>query len=63
MELTEARLWRPWVAGEMVVGYVTQYAENNFTFATMRDAGHMVPRYKPKAAFEMFSNFFHKQPF
>ena len=49
--------WRPWTApGTMpVTGYVTTYnvsatepmARAGLTFATVRDAGHMVPRYKP----------------
>ena len=30
-----------------VSGYASTFAPN-FTFATVRDAGHMSPRYKPK---------------
>ena len=40
-----------------VTGYVTAYnvstdpsVRAGLTFATVRDAGHMVPRYKPKQA-------------
>ena len=47
---------------QQVAGYTMSYKENNFTFVTMRDAGHMVPRYKPKAGYEMFSKFFAKTP-
>jgi serine carboxypeptidase-like clade 1 len=50
--------WRPWTApGTMAVtGYVTEYnvtrgasppVRAGLTFATVRDSGHMVPRYKP----------------
>jgi carboxypeptidase C (cathepsin A) len=45
-----------------VTGYVTQYnvsadptVRAGLTFATIRDAGHMVPRYKPKQAQHMMS--------
>lgn len=36
--------WRPWQAPNTmpVTGYVVTYTTNNFTFATLRDAGHMV---------------------
>ena len=33
-------------------GYATRYA-NDFDFLTIRGAGHMVPEYKPEAAFVM----------
>lgn len=49
--------WQPWnVNGnpdQYVGGYVIQYA-NNFTFATVRGAGHMVPETRPEAALAMF---------
>ena len=32
-------------------GYVTRY-EGDFDFLTIRGSGHMVPEYKPEAAFE-----------
>ena len=48
--------WRPWTVGtsSKVAGYVTKFAKN-FTFATVRDAGHMVPRYKGKEALAMIT--------
>eukprot|EP00037_Helgoeca_nana_P014868 m.139059 g.139059 ORF g.139059 m.139059 type:complete len:506 (-) comp22749_c0_seq2:1537-3054(-) len=63
LELATIESWRPWRAdgphdAGMVAGYVTVY-ENNFTFATIRDAGHMSPRYKPTQAFRMISQFLH----
>jgi hypothetical protein len=46
--------WRPWtVDGQALMGgYVTTYAGggpqgHNFTFLTVRGAGHMVPQFKP----------------
>eukprot|EP00040_Diaphanoeca_grandis_P039304 m.258713 g.258713 ORF g.258713 m.258713 type:complete len:511 (-) comp36943_c0_seq1:277-1809(-) len=53
--------WQPWTApgphdNNMVAGYNTVF-ENNFTFVTIRDAGHMAPRYKPTQALYMFKKF------
>ena len=52
-----ARPWRPWAlsTGE-VAGSVVAY-ERNFTFATVRNAGHMVPTYKPDAALALLRRF------
>ena len=51
--------WRPWTApGTMpVTGYVTKYAKNGFTFVTIRDAGHMSPRNKPRELLYMIKSF------
>eukprot|EP01062_Namystynia_karyoxenos_P063870 TRINITY_DN5666_c0_g1_i1.p2 TRINITY_DN5666_c0_g1~~TRINITY_DN5666_c0_g1_i1.p2 ORF type:complete len:503 (+),score=127.94 TRINITY_DN5666_c0_g1_i1:78-1586(+) len=56
--------WHPWQAeGTIPVsGYATVYGINNFTFATIRDAGHMVPRYKPKQMLHLFTHFLNNQP-
>ena len=58
--------WRPWTApGTMpVTGYVTTYSTDGggFTFATLRDAGHMVPRYKPQQALYMMTQWLSSQP-
>lgn len=59
MNYTVNTPWQSWnVDGEegaYVGGYVIQYA-NNFTFATVRGAGHMVPETRPEAALRMFKN-------
>eukprot|EP00756_Hemistasia_phaeocysticola_P038019 Hpha_TRINITY_DN16733_c1_g2::TRINITY_DN16733_c1_g2_i14::g.80351::m.80351/K16296/SCPL-I; serine carboxypeptidase-like clade I len=61
--VTEKEAWRPWYATESVpAGYVTSYnvansTANDFRFVTIRLAGHMVPTYRPKAAFAFFSRF------
>jgi len=39
-----------------VGGYVVQYNANDFTYATVKGAGHMVPQYQPAAAYQMFTN-------
>ena len=46
--------WRPWMDSEgQVGGYRVKY--NGLTFATVRDAGHMVPYTQPGRAFDLFS--------
>jgi len=49
--------WRPWLDyGEQVGGFVEVH--NGFTFATVRNAGHMVPFYQPERGWIMYSSFF-----
>lgn len=48
--------WRPWYVSNQVAGYVTEY-ENDFTFITIKGAGHMVPQYQPEFAYAFFSRF------
>ena len=33
-------------------GYVTRYASARFDYLTIRGSGHMVPQFKPVAAYE-----------
>ena len=67
--------WRPWTVDDRVAGYVRVYdaasreqeegeqeQNNTFTFATVRDAGHMVPRYKPNEALHLFRHFLNNLP-
>ena len=53
--LEETSAWRPWTLDSCarMGGYVTSY-EGDFSFLTIRGAGHMTPTYKPEASFEMF---------
>lgn len=37
-------------------GYVTSY-KGDFSFATIRGSGHMVPEYKPEAGFVLIKTF------
>ena len=51
----------------MPAGYATTYnvtgAPHDFSFVTIRLAGHMVPTFQPAAAFSFFSRYMAKQPF
>ncbi|CAM0951735.1 unnamed protein product [Alopecurus aequalis] len=48
--------WRPWTAKKEVGGYVQQYA-GEFTFLSVRGAGHMVPSFQAERALIMLSSF------
>ena len=55
--------WQPWPNPASVAGYVTQYVTahgTNFTFMTFKGAGHMVPMYKPRQAFDWLQRFIFK---
>jgi len=66
--------WRPWQSGtnenmtkrDVTAGYVTTYSAgeaHNFTFLTVKGAGHMVPEFKPVAALQMLQAFFNNERF
>jgi carboxypeptidase C (cathepsin A) len=55
--------WHAWTINDQVAGYATTYQLNNFTFATVKGAGHMVPQYKPIQALDMLRRFLTQQPF
>ena len=50
--LKETEEWRPWTidSKSRMGGYVTRY-EGDFDFLTIRGSGHMVPQFKPAAAY------------
>ena len=55
-----AQPWHPWLVDKQVGGYVTVYTHttgHDFTFATVYNAGHMVPEDKPKEALALFKRF------
>jgi hypothetical protein len=68
LELPTATPWHPWSGGpgSFISGYTTVYSGpgigSNFTFTTVRDAGHMAPRYKPSETLHMITQFLSKQP-
>uniref|UniRef100_A0A7S2TRU3 Carboxypeptidase n=1 Tax=Lotharella oceanica TaxID=641309 RepID=A0A7S2TRU3_9EUKA len=52
--------WKPWTVSGQVAGYRTVYqggVNNTFTFTTIRNAGHMVPRHQPRQALHMIKSF------
>jgi len=57
--------WHPWYSASadpgsssrVVAGYAITYGLNNFTFVTVKGAGHEVPRYKPRFALSFISKF------
>lgn len=65
--------WRPWLAGtpqnasaSVSAGYVTTYAAkpgHNFTFLTIKGAGHMVPQFQPVRGLQFIDRFFKNEPF
>jgi len=57
--------WRQWEVNSQVAGYVTTYDAHpsQFSFLTVKGAGHMVPQYKPVQAFAMFQRFINNTPF
>jgi len=67
--VTETQAWRPWYAtgSGIPAGYVTSYSVANstqdFAFLTIRLAGHMVPTFRPDAAFSFFSKYLSGEPY
>ncbi|PKI62966.1 hypothetical protein CRG98_016605 [Punica granatum] len=61
MNLTVKTAWHPWyMAGE--VGGYTQVYKGDFTFATVRAAGHQVPSYEPQRALSLMTHFLSGTP-
>jgi len=62
--LTETSAWTPWYHSNKVTpaGYSTSYtapgSNLDFTFKTIRLAGHMAPTIQPEASLQMISDFF-----
>ncbi|KAF8015378.1 hypothetical protein BT93_H1014 [Corymbia citriodora subsp. variegata] len=53
--------WRPWMTNDQVAGYLQGY-DNNFTFLTIKGAGHTVPQTKPREALEFYSRWLDGKP-
>lgn len=61
--LKEESAWAPWFTSNKAspAGYVTKYSVPgstfDFSFLTVRLAGHMVPQFQPEAGLKLFSSF------
>ncbi|PNX94356.1 serine carboxypeptidase [Trifolium pratense] len=53
--------WRPWFVNGQVGGYTRTYS-NQMTFATVKGAGHIAPKYTPEQCFAMFTKWISKLP-
>ncbi|CAN6480458.1 unnamed protein product [Victoria cruziana] len=53
LNFTIVEHWRPWFVENQVAGYTKTYAPN-VTYATVKDAGHTAPEYRPKECYHMF---------
>lgn len=53
--------WKPWYSGTgQVGGYRVVY--DRLTFASVRNAGHMVPYVQPERAFQLLSDYLGVRP-
>jgi len=61
--LDEQVPWTPWFVtdGAAPAGYITRYSaggsKTDFSFATVRLAGHMVPQFQPEAGLQLLTDF------
>ncbi|KAI0511851.1 hypothetical protein KFK09_012485 [Dendrobium nobile] len=60
LNLTVQIPWYPWYTGRQVGGWTEVY--EGLTFATVRGAGHEVPMFKPRRAFQLFKSFLAGKP-
>lgn len=66
MNYSESTPWTSWKSVDQVAGYFVGYntsGGNNFAFATVKGAGHMVPQYRPPQAWTLFNSFVSGQTF
>ena len=56
-------IWRPWTidGGAQMGGYTQSYEDGKLVYATVRAAGHEVPRFQPSKAFALIQHFFNDE--
>ncbi|PIN01835.1 Serine carboxypeptidases (lysosomal cathepsin A) [Handroanthus impetiginosus] len=52
--------WRPWKSNGQIAGFIQEYS-NDFTFLTVKGAGHTVPEYKPRESLDFFSRWLERK--
>ena len=61
---TETQSWRPWYVNadgrQWTAGFATRWGAN-FTYVTIKHAGHMVPAFEPEAAIAFYTAFLKHQ--
>lgn len=64
LQLNKTEKWHAWTLDncQRVGGYVIRY-QNNFDFLTIKDSGHMVPLFKPKASLEFITRWLRNESF
>uniref|UniRef100_A0A7S4KTW6 Carboxypeptidase n=1 Tax=Paramoeba aestuarina TaxID=180227 RepID=A0A7S4KTW6_9EUKA len=55
----QGKTWAPWYVNGATAGYVEYFEE--YTYATVKGAGHTVPTYQPLTAYNMFERFSQNQ--
>lgn len=62
--MTVSKPWRAWLTPDnnQAGGFIQEYANGQFTFITVRGAGHMVPGTQPKRAFHMINHIVNGDP-
>ncbi|XP_016497045.1 serine carboxypeptidase-like 25 [Nicotiana tabacum] len=60
LKLSTTIPWYPWYVKKQVGGWTEVY--KGLTFATVRGAGHEVPLFKPRAAYQLFRSFLRGEP-
>ncbi|KAJ9176109.1 hypothetical protein P3X46_011456 [Hevea brasiliensis] len=53
--------WRSWISNDQVAGYLQGY-DYNFTFLTIKGAGHTVPEYKPRESLDFYRHWLDGKP-
>eukprot|EP00040_Diaphanoeca_grandis_P016095 m.82913 g.82913 ORF g.82913 m.82913 type:complete len:497 (+) comp25571_c0_seq2:670-2160(+) len=61
MGLKEMKSWHPWLANHQVGGYAVHY-EKDFSFTTIKGAGHMCPTTQPERSLHMLQSFVNNKP-
>ena len=57
LEVDEDCNWLPYKVANQVAGYLTHWANSNLYLATVLNAGHEVPMYRPREALHLFKAF------